>query len=1286
MGRPETEIDPARGPVQQLAFELRKLRQEAGGITYRQMVRQVGFSVSTLSRAAGGEQLPLLPVVLAYVTACGGDAADWQERWQEAARDQARQDAPRSEEDAPAPYRGLARFDVDDEHLFFGREELTEDLLHKVGAHRVVVVIGPSGSGKSSLLRAGLIPRLRRLTTPLRPAAVRILTPGEHPEGTHGQVCTPAPGDGDTWLVVDQFEEVFTLCHDTRERSAFLARLLAAADPASRLRVVLGVRADFYAHCLGHPELAAVMRESSVPVGPMSADELRAAIVKPAQAGGLIVERSLTAQLIGEAAGEPGSLPLLSHALLETWRRSRGRTLTREAYAAAGGIHGAIAQTAEHLYTHMSTHEALQARRILLRLITPGDGTQDTRRPIGRDELDFADPDGLARVLAALSAARLVILDDDTVDLAHEALITAWPRLRGWIDEERERLRTRRDLTEAARTWHSLGRDPSALYRGSRLAGAEELLADPHQLTVLEREFLDGGRVARTREQRRRRALAAFVAVLVVVALLAGGIAWQQSRTSDRQHRQAEARRLAAVADSMRPSDPTTALQLSVAAWKLADTTETRSALMGAMTQKEEGDFPVRAAAPTAFGSGPTPSDAGAGIGTPYHHLTADGRQLISVTGDQIRVVDLRTRRLAHTYRGIGTQETFDDIRLSDDSRTLAMADANGRVRLWDVRAGRAKGTLGQEQTNSWEFSPSGRLLVTDEPDDEPAVGEEVPEPPADDEEPVQEDAELSVGSATMGPGLVRVWDVRSRRQLLRVSDPSGFGGVTGLAVSPDDRLLAACRGQLTLEVWDIRQQRRTKPLKKTKGVGCAEGQVRFTSDSRRLLQVTDTSIRVWDLRTGRSHTGIKTEGVESLHVSTDGTFVTTYGQGEVRLWRLSSPEAPVFRYALVNDDPSDLALDADDGSIRYVNGEGTAVRTLAVGAATNPPWRQHPLELNTLSPDGHALATLDRQRATSTLTLTDTRTGRPLALQPDSGIPCPAPAHDEDQDCIDYLAYSGDSRYLAHIQGWVGLTDATPQRLPVSVWDTRTGRRHARFDVPAVEIADISFSADGRAVHLSRFADESIDVWDIHRGKRTRTLHGLPGTRTIARHDGKLLVDPDGAVVDLPSGRIRPRTLSDGSVSDLKFSPDGTYLAVGDDTGSVTLWDADVRKQVAVLSGLHAGPRLGESEMLSALAFSGDGRLLAVGGDAGTVRIWDVASNRPLGTALRTAGDPVISLAFSTDGHTLYAAGQHVTLQKFAIDPAQQAAQVCRRVGSGLSRTDWATYLPGLPFQETCR
>jgi hypothetical protein len=282
--------------------------------------------------------------VLAYVKACGGDPEEWEERWLQAAAAVAAE--PRTEEDAEPPYRGLARFEPGDADLFFGRDELTDRLLELTHSLRFTAVFGPSGSGKSSLLRAGLIPCLRspEATGP-RPTSVRILTPGEHPLCVHDRRLIPKDADGDTWLIIDQFEELYTLCTDGAERNQFIDRILAATDPASRLRVVIAVRADFLGRCAEHPALTAALQDGTVLAGPMSRDELRQAITKPAQAAGMIVERELTARILDEVEDEPGALPLMSHALLETWRRRKGRALTLEAYQAVGGLNGAIAHT-----------------------------------------------------------------------------------------------------------------------------------------------------------------------------------------------------------------------------------------------------------------------------------------------------------------------------------------------------------------------------------------------------------------------------------------------------------------------------------------------------------------------------------------------------------------------------------------------------------------------------------------------------------------------------------------------------------------------------------------------------------------------------------------------------------------------------------------------------------------------------------------------------------------------------------------------------------------------------
>jgi hypothetical protein len=247
VGRPERPVDPEAGPVQRLAHDLRELRGAAGGASYRTMAKKAGFAPTTLSQAAAGERLPSWAVVEGYVRACAGDPADWEPRWKEA--EEATAGAVREDEaDAASPYRGLARFEPDDRHLFFGRDGTVEDLRRLVCDQRIAVLFGPSGSGKSSLLRAGLIPRLREsMAERGHPAVLRVFTPGSRPAETYGRLLTPAEDEPESWVVVDQFEEVFTLCRDTEERARFIELLLSARDPDRRLRVLISVRADFYA-------------------------------------------------------------------------------------------------------------------------------------------------------------------------------------------------------------------------------------------------------------------------------------------------------------------------------------------------------------------------------------------------------------------------------------------------------------------------------------------------------------------------------------------------------------------------------------------------------------------------------------------------------------------------------------------------------------------------------------------------------------------------------------------------------------------------------------------------------------------------------------------------------------------------------------------------------------------------------------------------------------------------------------------------------------------------------
>lgn len=504
MGRAEKPLDPDAGPAESFAHALRELRRQSGNPTYREMSLLAGYSAPTLSGAAAGDRLPSLPVALAYARACGADEQEWRSRWQEADSVLAALPAP-GVEDEPAPYRGLARFGTEDSDLFFGRDQLVGEVLGLALKHRFVALVGASGSGKSSLLRAGLVPALRELDErDGRPAVIRLCTPGATPLRTHGDLLRTAAGEGDTVLVVDQFEEIFTLCHDPEDRAGFVRALLGdrprpaveegreRAAPGSRLRVIIAIRADFYGRCTGHAELVDALNTATLLVGPMAPEHVREAIVKPAAAGRLTVERALTDRIIADVAQEPGALPLMSHALLELWRHRRSRSLTLDAYQRIGGIQGAVAHTAEKVFARFDRDQTELARSMLLRLITPGEDAPDTRRPADRAEL-VRSPEA-ETVLEALVRARLVTVDGKGVDLTHEALITAWPRLRAWVESDRARLRLQRRLTEAAREWESLGRDPGALYRGERLLAARRAFLMPDgpaaDLTPAESEFL----------------------------------------------------------------------------------------------------------------------------------------------------------------------------------------------------------------------------------------------------------------------------------------------------------------------------------------------------------------------------------------------------------------------------------------------------------------------------------------------------------------------------------------------------------------------------------------------------------------------------------------------------------------------------------------------------------------------------------------------------------------------------------------------------------------------------
>ncbi|MFF3670791.1 nSTAND1 domain-containing NTPase [Microtetraspora malaysiensis] len=1241
MGRRERPVDPADGPVAAFAVELRKLRQEAGSPSYRAMAAQVHFSSATLAAAAAGDKLATLPVTLAYVEACGGDRQEWQARWEEVCASALETAA--SGAAVQAPYRGLARFETADQAYFFGRGALVERLATLVGAHRFVMVVGPSGSGKSSLLRAGLVPALQ-------PRTVSVATPAAHLEQPH-------PGGAEV-VVVDQFEETFTLCQDPAARQAFINALMTLGQDEDGTRVVLAVRADFFGHCAHHPELIEAVRDSTILVGPMSPAELREAIVKPAAEAGLIVQRELTARLVEEVTGQPGGLPLMSHALLETWRRRHGKALTMQAYEAAGGIDGAVAHTAEEMYAALTVAEQQRLRHLLLRMITPGEaGNQDTRRPVARAELVTGQRgDSGPLLLERLAAARLITLDDDTADLAHEALMTAWPRLRDWVEEDRERLRVHRRLTEAATAWQDHARDPGTLYRGLQLATAREHLTEHlDALTPEERAFLEAGTAAHHRARRRRRLRALFLSVVVTLALVAASLAWQQNMAGSRQQREVHARRISGTAESLRQSDPRLAMQLSLAAWRLADLPETRAALLTASRQAQQDTF-----------TDPDPAPA------TMRWLSTDGRSLISVSASQITRWDLDTRRAVSAAPGPAGR--LPDAALGmGDARWLPLLHRrpkNTNVTLWDMTTGHHDPSPLDTANQGVEVSHSGGHVIVYHAD----------------------------GSRYR----VRVWDLATRAKILQVSTsrkksgPNRGGTVRGVAtarmrgredietdapdatISANGKVMALCVPGAPIQLWNLDDGHRiTASWAPTLSARqCREERLFLAPDGQRLLLAEDGRVRLWHLPDGKEAAALAARDVYEVGFSRDGSFLATAGTDELLVWRLSQTDDPLFRHPLGGERAFDLRIDPATDRIRYLAGAltgsisstMTTVRTLQLNAVADSGWQDEIANYATFSPDGHRLAITYDNR----VELRDGTSGQRLPGPPP--LPCPATTPGM-PGCLAIAAFRRDGRVLAYSD----VLQAPPFR--AWLWDL-DGRRVSATSPPLPQGKGLAFAGDSLLIGGMPVAGDdastfsTTSVWDPVKGRISATVPVISGRLAVDPTE-RLLVSSQGHIADLAAGVPIRREGRVGVASALAFSPYGRFLAAGKGSGQTALWDGKVRSHLGTLTSTTS------AAAVTALAFSPDARMLAVGMTNGTIQLWDTETRQPMGAPITTPGSMVLAMVLR--GNALYVAGGHIPYQRFDLTPAAAATTICNRAGEGLTPENWAIYFPGYPYQPTC-
>jgi hypothetical protein len=857
------------------AADLRKLRDKAGKPSYRALASRAHYSAATLSDAAGGKKLPSLAVTLAYVKACDGDEQEWEQRWRAIA-------AP-PDPTGEAPYVGLKAFQKEDADRFFGREKLTAKLVQLTERRPFVGVFGASGSGKSSLLRAGLLPRLGRAliftpgVQPLDECAVRISqATGDSAVAIRSELTDPAAlgllaRQHDLVLVIDQFEEVFTLC-GPEQRDWFVQALVSAPH------VVIGVRADFYGHIGRHPELVEALEGAQLLVGPMTTDELRRAITEPAQHVGATVETALVTRLVADVTGQAAALPLVQHALVETWHRRRGMTLSLVGYEEAGGVEHAIARTAETVYSQLTEDQQQTARGIFLRLIALGEGAEDTKRRVAQDDLD-------AEVLDHLANTRLVTLTERHAELTHEALIRSWPRLRDWIAEDREALRVHHQLTEAAAEWDG---DRDLLYKGARLAQAGEL--DPDSLTEPERAFLKASRADGRSRTRLVRVVVSVLSVLVLV--LAGTVVFAvgKAREVSRQRDVAVAEGVAATVRSQArlPSDSEEVIRLALAVYRVSPTDANRDLLLSTdavirrkqLTEKHPDGRYFKINGSRFFAR-----NGGATLTTQLWDLQASTSEPYMPVPSQPVVISDDGR-----FAMFARKEAFDLEDISDHVQLRRVADipvnkdtaiaASGPVVTVAglVRAGRGDWVV----PKIWIHDGSSGVREIVVPGDRPATGVSLS----------QDGRTLAVVRGEPDSSL-EIWRIEGG-ELRRASETVLPAYPASPGFSQDGRLLALSDATgAKVEVWDVSNP--TKPARWAELhhplTGTAEPMIKFAGAGHRLLVATEKSANVWDLERhgepemiGRfDNFPAEVSGID--YWQTTGDFVALVGGESV--WRL---------------------------------------------------------------------------------------------------------------------------------------------------------------------------------------------------------------------------------------------------------------------------------------------------------------------------------------------------------------------------------------------------------------